>query len=143
MWVTGLVATIAAMAATALGAGVARALGVDLVVAEGEEAVPLSGIAVVTGVFSFAGVLIAAALRRWSVRPTDRFVQTTVALTALSLVPPLLAPADAATIATLVGLHLLAAVVMIPALARSLDAGVSAGAPVPGGPTAARRPGAG
>jgi hypothetical protein len=120
VWVTGLVATVAAMAATALGAAVARAFGVDLVVAEGEEAIPLSGIAVVTGVFSTAGVLLAAALRRWSARPAEQFVAITLALTALSLVPPVLAPADAPTTATLVALHLLAAAVVVPALARSL-----------------------
>jgi hypothetical protein len=43
-----------------------------------------------------------------------------VTLTGLSLVPPFLAGADAATVTTLLGLHLVAAAVMIPALARSL-----------------------
>ncbi|WP_198346529.1 MULTISPECIES: DUF6069 family protein [Nocardioides] len=108
------------MAATTLGAAVARACGVDLVVAAGEEPIPLSGVAVVTGVFSAVGVLLAAALRRWSARPAEQLVRITVALTALSLVPPLLAPADVPTTATLVALHLLAAAVVVPALARSL-----------------------
>ena len=45
-----------------------------------------------------------------------------VSLTAISLVPPLISGADAATIAALIGLHLVAAAVMIPTLARSLRA---------------------
>ena len=43
-------------------------------------------------------------------------------LTVVSLVPPVLAGADAATTVTLIGLHLVAAAVMIPALARGLRA---------------------
>ena len=86
----------------------------------GGETIPLTGIAVVTGFFSLVGVVIAAALLRWSARPAERFVWTAVSLTAISLVPPLLAGADAATTATLIGLHLVAATVMVPALARTL-----------------------
>jgi hypothetical protein len=62
----------------------------------------------------------AAALLRWSARPAELFVWTAVTLTGISLVPPLLAGSDAATAATLVVLHLLAAAVVVPALARSL-----------------------
>ena len=87
---TGLVATLAAMAATTLAAALAQAVGVDFVVAEGEEAIPLSGFALVTGVFSVVGIVIAAALRQWSARPAERFLQTAVTLTAISLVPPFL-----------------------------------------------------
>lgn len=115
---TGIVSVVGAMAATAVAGALARAAGVDLEVS-GEE-VPVSGIAFVTGVLSVVGVLVAAALRRWSARPAERFVRTTVALTALSLVAPVLAEADAATTVTLVGLHLVAAAVVIPAVARSL-----------------------
>jgi hypothetical protein len=43
-----------------------------------------------------------------------------VSLTAISLVPPVLSGADTATTIALLGLHLVAATVMIPALARSL-----------------------
>ena len=118
--VTGLVATIAAMAATALVAACAQAMGADFKVTDGDETVPVSGIAFVTGVFSVVGVGIAAALLHWSDHPAARFVQTTVALTAVSLAPPFLAPADGATTGSLVAIHLVAAAVMIPALARSL-----------------------
>lgn len=117
---TGLVATLAAMAATTVAAALARAAGVDFEVSGGGEQIPLSGFAVVTGSLSVVGVVIAAGLRRWSARPAERFVWTAVTLTAISLVPPLLSDADRGTITALLGLHLVAAAVMIPALARSL-----------------------
>ena len=113
-------ATLAAMVATTLAAAFAQAVGVDFEVSDGGETIPLSGIAVVTGFFSVVGIVIAAGLLRWSARPAERFVWTAVSLTAISLVPPFLAGADAATTVTLVGLHLIAATVMIPTLARSL-----------------------
>ncbi|MEU5888839.1 DUF6069 family protein [Streptomyces sp. NPDC047461] len=117
---TGLLATLAAMAATTLGAALARAVGVDFEVPDGGESIPLPGFAMVTGVFSVMGIVIAAALLRWSARPVERFVWTAVSLTALSWVPPLLCGADSATVTALIGLHLVPATVMIPALARSL-----------------------
>ena len=80
----------------------------------------MSGFAVVTGFFSIVGVVIAGALLRWSARPAVRFVWTAVSLTAISLVPPLISQANPATITALLGLHLVAATVMIPALAWSL-----------------------
>jgi hypothetical protein len=117
---TGLVATLAAMVATTLVAALARAAGVDLEVPDGGETIPLSGVAVLTGFFSLVGLVIAVALLRWSTRPAARFVATTVSLTLVSLVPPLLADADAPTTATLLVLHLVPAAMMIPALARGL-----------------------
>jgi hypothetical protein len=117
---TGVVATFAAVVVTTLAAALARLGGVDLVVPEGGETIPLSGIAFVTGFFSVVGVVIAAVLLRWTARPAEWFVGTAVSLTAISLVPPLLSGAAAATIATLMGLHLVAAAVMIPSVARSL-----------------------
>jgi hypothetical protein len=116
----GLVATLAAMVATTIAAALAHAAGVDFEVPDGGEAIPLPGFAVVTGVFSVVGVVIAGALLRWSARPARRWVGTAVSLTALSLVPPLLAGADAATTGALVGLHLVPAAIMIPTLGRSL-----------------------
>ncbi|WP_328475051.1 DUF6069 family protein [Actinoplanes sp. NBC_00393] len=117
---TGLLATVAAMIATTLAAALARAAGVDFEVPDGGETIPLSGIAVVTGFFSLVGVVMAAAFLRWSVRPAERFLWTTAALTAVSLIPPFIAGADTATVTALLGLHLVAAAVMIPALTRSL-----------------------
>jgi hypothetical protein len=117
---TGFIATLAAMAATTLTAALARAVGVDFEVPDRGETIPLTGIAMVTGFFSVVGIVIAVALLRWSARAAERFVRTAVTLTAISLGPPLLSEADTATITALLGLHLVAATVMIPALARSL-----------------------
>ena len=118
--VTGFLATLAAMMATTLAAALAKAVGVDFEVPDGGETIPLSGFAVVTGFFSVMGIVIAAALLRWSARPAERFLWTAVSLTAISLVPPILAEADTDTTTALIGLHLVAATVMIPTLARSL-----------------------
>ena len=119
--VTGFIAVLAAMVATTLVAALAKAVGVDFEIQDGET-IPLSGFAVVTGFFSVIGVVIATALLRWSVRPAERFVGTSTLLTVVSLVPPLLIGASAATTTALIGLHLVAAGVMIPILARSLRA---------------------
>jgi hypothetical protein len=120
--VTGLVAVPAAMAATTLAAALARAAGVDFAIPDGGETIPLSGFAVVTGFFSVVGVVIAAALLRWSASPARRFGWTAGSLTAISLIPPLVSGANTATIVALLGLHLVPAAVMIPALTRSLRA---------------------
>jgi hypothetical protein len=117
---TGLTATLAAMVATTLAAALAQAVGVDFEVPDGGETIPLSGFAVVTGLFSVVGIAIAVALLRWSPRPAERFVWTAVSLTAISLLPPLLSGANTATTTALLGLHLVPATVMIPTLARSL-----------------------
>jgi Family of unknown function (DUF6069) len=117
---TGLIATLAAMVVTTLAAALARAVGVDFEIPDGGKAIPLPGFAVVTGFFSVVGVVTAAALLRWSARPAERFLWTAVSLTAISLVAPVLSGADAATVIALLGLHLVAASVMIPTLARSL-----------------------
>jgi hypothetical protein len=111
------------MVATTLAAALARAAGADFEIPDGGETIPLAGFAVVTGVFSVVGVAIAAALLRWSARPAQRFGWTAGSLLAVSLVPPFLAGADAGTTAALLGLHLVAAAVVIPALVRSLRAG--------------------
>jgi hypothetical protein len=121
--VTGVLAIPVAMVVTTLAAALARAAGVDFAVSGGET-IPLTGFAVMTGFFSLVGLVLAVALRRWSAHPDKRFVWTAWSLTAVSLVPPLLAAADAATAVALIGLHLVAALVMIPALARSLGARV-------------------
>ncbi|MER7130618.1 DUF6069 family protein [Streptosporangium saharense] len=119
---TGLVATLAATVVTILAAALAQAVGVDFEIPDGGETIPLSGFAVVTGFFSVVGVVIAAALLRWSARPAERFGWTAVALTAISLVPPFLVGAATTTVVALLALHLVPAAVMILALTRSLRA---------------------
>ena len=117
---TGLLAVVAAMTATTVAAAIAKALGVDFQLPDATEPIPLAGFAVVTGMFCVIGVLIAAALLRWTTTPAKRFLQTTTILTALSLVAPLVSGADAGTITGLIALHLIAAAVMIPTLTRHL-----------------------
>jgi hypothetical protein len=72
------------MVATTLAAALTQAVGVDFEVPDGGDTIPLSGFAVVTGFFSVVGIVLAAALLRWSARPAQRFVETAVTLTALS-----------------------------------------------------------
>ena len=113
-------ATLAAVVATTVAAALAQAVGVDFEVPDGGETIPLPGFAVVTGFFSVVGIVIAVALLRWSARPAERFVWTAVSLTAISLVPPLLSGANTGTITAVIGLHFVAATVMISAMSRSL-----------------------
>ena len=118
----GLLATVVAVSAVVAAAAIAQGLGVTFEIPAGGEAIPLPGFGTMTGIFSVAGVALAAALRRWSAKPAARFVKVAVPLTALSLVAPLLSGGAAPTVVALVVLHLVAASVMIPALTRSLPA---------------------
>ena len=90
----GFIATLAAMVATTLAAALAQAVGVDFEIPDGGERIPLPGFAVVTGFFSVVGIVIAAALLRWSARPAERFVWAAVSLTAISFIPPLISGAN-------------------------------------------------
>lgn len=118
VWRTGLKAgAIAAVATSAVAAG-AQALDVPIEVAG--EAIPLVGFAQLTLFFTVVGVLIAKGLVRWTQHPQAAFVRTTVALTALSLVPDLTANATTATKVTLMLTHLVAAAIVIPRLASRL-----------------------
>ena len=118
--VAGLMAAIAAAAAVTLVAAVAMAAGVDFELPDGGESIPLYGFPQITLLFSIIGLVLAAALRRWSRRPAATFVRVTVALTAISLVPPFLEDANVATSLALVALHLTAAAIVIPVVARRL-----------------------
>ena len=126
--VTGVIATLAAMIATTVAAALARAAGVDFEIPDGGETIPLPGFAAVTGFFSLVGVGIAAVLLQWSAHPAARFVWTAVSLTAISLIPPLVSGGSTGTTIALLGLHFIAAAVMIPTLARSLRTRTDAGA---------------
>lgn len=113
------VAVAGALGATLVGA-LLMAIGVDFELPEGGESIPLTGFTVITFMFSVIGVALAAGLRRWSRHPRTTFVRVTVALTALSLVPPFFQDASGATVAGLVLLHVTAAAIVIPGLARRL-----------------------
>jgi hypothetical protein len=117
---TGVVATVAASAATMIVAAAGRAVGVSLDVSGAP--IPVAGFGVLTTVFSLIGVVLAALLSRFARRPRRTFVRTTVALTVLSLVPDVIADADTATKALLMLTHLVAAAIVIPTVARRLAA---------------------
>jgi len=118
LWLSALVAIVAAAAATALVAAVARAADVPLTI-DGKE-IPVAGFAMMTVMVSAVGVLLAAALGRWAPRPRATFTWVAVALTLASFVPPLTADTDTATKVVLVTTHVVAAAIVIPALARAL-----------------------
>ncbi|MEQ4305798.1 DUF6069 family protein [Plantactinospora sp. B6F1] len=117
---TGVIATVAASAATMAVAAGGHAAGVSLDL--GGAPIPVSGFGVLTAVFSLIGVVIAMLLSRYARRPQRTFVHTTVVLTVLSLVPDVIVDAGVATKALLMLTHLVAAAIVIPAVARRLAA---------------------
>lgn len=120
LWRVGVVAGAAAAAATTLVALAADAVGVSLAV--GGEQIPAAGFAQLTFVFALVGLALAAVLARRARNPRTTFVRTTLVLTAISLVPDVVADADMATRLTLGLTHVVAAAIVIPALARRLSA---------------------
>jgi len=116
----GLTAAAVAAAATATVAAAGEFAGISLVV--GGAPIPVSGFAVLTVIFSVVGLVLALVLARTARRPRTAFVRTTIVLTALSLVPDVLADASAATKVLLMLTHVVAAAIVIPAIARRLSA---------------------
>jgi hypothetical protein len=119
LWRAGLVAGLAAGAATVAVAAAAHGQGVSLETAPG-EAIPVIGFGQLTLFFSVVGIFIARTIGRRAQRPRRSFLRTTVTLTALSVVPDLVISAGVATRATFVLTHLIAAAIVIPALASRL-----------------------
>jgi hypothetical protein len=117
---TGAGATVLAAVATAAVAATGQAVGISLDVSGAP--IPVPGFATLTALFSVVGLLIALVLRRFAGHPRTAWIRTTVALTALSLVPDVLADAETATKALLMTTHLIAAAIVIPAVARRLHA---------------------
>jgi hypothetical protein len=99
---------------------VALAAGVPLEI-DGEQ-IPLAGFAQLTVLCTAVGVLLAAGLARWAARPQRAFTATAVALTGLSLVPDAAVAASPATKAVLMTTHVVAALIVVPALAGRLAA---------------------
>jgi hypothetical protein len=108
-------------AAVANVALVAGARGFDAGVEIKEEAIPLLGFAQITMVAAIIGIGLAALLTRRARRPQHTFVVTTVVLSALSMVPPAIVDADLATKLVLGLTHVIAAVLIIPAIASRLS----------------------
>jgi Family of unknown function (DUF6069) len=106
---------IAALTTTAVAAA-ADAAGVPLAI-DGET-IPLLGFAQLTLVGAVLGGLMVAALNRYSPEPRRWFPPVAVVLTALSCIPSVALPPEAATKIVLIATHVLAAVIIVPALAR-------------------------
>jgi hypothetical protein len=116
----GLTAAAVAAAATATVAAAGEFAGISRSV--GGTPIPVSGFAVLTVICSMVGLVLALVLTRTARRPRTAFVRTTIVLTALSLVPDVLADASAATKVLLMLTHLVAAAIVVPAIARRLPA---------------------
>jgi hypothetical protein len=85
------------------------------------EAIPAIAFPQLTLIAAILGMGMAAVFARKSRRPRRAFVRTTVSLTALSMVPPVLADAATATKLVLGLTHVVAAVFIIPAIAARLS----------------------
>ena len=118
LWKPGLLAGLVAAVATTTVVMVARTADVPVAI-QGEQ-IPLAGFAQLTLVATVIGIVIARALSTRARHPRHTFVVATVALTAVSLVPDLLADATTATKLVLGLTHLVAAATVIPTLAKRL-----------------------
>ncbi|MEU4455303.1 DUF6069 family protein [Nocardioides sp. NPDC023903] len=118
VWLHGLAATVVASAVVTVLAVAASAAGVSFETASGT--IPLAGYAQLTALFSLIGVAMAAVMARVARHPRRTFVVTTVVLTVASLVPDVTFGFDAASAVVLMLLHVVAAVIVIPVLARRL-----------------------
>ncbi len=115
---TGTVAGLTAAAATSSTAALAHAAGVSLRVSG--QAIPLLGFAQVTFVAALVGTVLAAVFARRASHPARTFTRTTIVLTLGSFVPDVIANAPASTRLVLAFTHVVAAVIVIPALASRL-----------------------
>ena len=119
VWKHGVAAAVGASITTTVLAAIASAAGVSFADGTGAS-IPIAAFAQLTLVFSLIGVGVAAVMARRERRPRATFVRTAVALTALSFVPDLTFGFDAASTATLITLHTVAAAIVIPTLAGRL-----------------------
>jgi hypothetical protein len=119
LWKSGVVAGLAASVATTAVAAAAKAI--DIPIEVGGKAIPLLGFAQLTFVGAIIGAILAVVLSNRATRPRRTFVVTTLALTLLSIVPDVLADAHAGTRFTLALTHVVAAVIVIPALSSRLS----------------------
>jgi hypothetical protein len=111
-FVSGIAGASAAMAFAA----VTSAAGVPFEI-DGEP-IPVGGFATMTLLGVVLGAVVLLVTNRYAAQPRRRFLQITVALTALSCVPSVTLPPDTASKMALVAAHVLAAIVIIPVLAR-------------------------
>lgn len=107
---------LAGAAVTTAAAAAVHAVGVSFEI-DGEM-IPLLGFAQMTLIGAVLGGLLLTSLNHWSRRPRARFLQASVALTVVSCVPSVALPDDTSSQVALVALHVLAAAIIVPALAR-------------------------
>ncbi|MCU1344090.1 MAG: hypothetical protein JWL70_356 [Acidimicrobiia bacterium] len=112
--ISGPLAALATVAVAAAGDGAGVPLAID------GEAIPLLGFAQMTLIGAGIGGLLAAALTRYAARPRPTFLWVAIVMTVLSCIPSVALPPDIATKMVLVGTHLLAAAMIVPALARQI-----------------------
>jgi hypothetical protein len=108
-------AGVLAASATTAGAAVLRAAGVPLAV---HGTIPLAAFAQLTLIAAVAGGALMAVLTRRGPAPRRRFLRITAGLTALSCAVPAAFADTTASKTALVALHLLAAAIIVPVLAR-------------------------
>lgn len=126
VWLYSTVAVLAGALVTGVFEFLARATEVPFNVAlpgtgVAPAAVPETGLAWAVAELGLIGIIIAVCLTRWAKRPRSTWKRTAWTLTALSCVPSLVAVTDSyATNIMLVISHLVAAVVIIPAIAARL-----------------------
>lgn len=116
--VPGLASGAIAAAATSATVLLAHAAGED--VAVGGTPIPVVGFAQFVLVGALIGIALAQVFSRRAQRPRSTFVRTTVALTALSIVPDLVVDASSGTKLVLALTHVIAATIIIPTLAARL-----------------------
>ncbi len=112
---TTIAVAAAGATATTLAAEIMRVAGVHL--AAGGR-IPLAAFAQFTFAGALLGGLLVAVLNRRSTLPRRRFIQAAVTLTALSCLAPAAAGDDVASKLGLTAIHLLAATIIAPVLAR-------------------------
>ncbi|MGP3970486.1 DUF6069 family protein [Streptomyces sp. 6N223] len=125
VWQVGVLATLAGAVVTEAFGLAARGVGVPMEAAspgEKEAAeIPVGGFAGGVLFWAVAGIVLAVVLARWGKRPARTFFVTTVALTALSLAGPVVAPHTAVSTQVVLALsHIVAAAVIIPVVTRRL-----------------------
>jgi peptidoglycan/LPS O-acetylase OafA/YrhL len=109
-----------AAAATTAVAGLMRLF--DVTLEANGKGFPSYAFAQVSFVAALIGVGLAAVLVRKARSPRNTFLVTTLVLTALLVIPPAIIGASGATVLVLELMHVIAALIVIPAIANRLPA---------------------
>lgn len=109
---------VVAAAVTTAGGVALRVSGVPLAV---HGKIPLAAFAQITLIAAVIGGVLVALLNRRSSAPRQRFVQMAIGLTAISCAAPLAFADATGSKVALVVLHLVAAAIIVPMLARHAD----------------------